>query len=134
MQIFSWINLLLYLLILIAFCRFFYRKINSPENEFPVFAVTGFVLSAAVVGGLALLSVTHDAKYTLAGSAWSFIVEGRYHAFPVVFIQLLALTIIGKRNDLFEFQAIFFNCLFSFIYSAFIEFSSPGLLYRESCA
>ena len=132
MQIFSWINLLLYLLILIAFCIFFYKKINSPKNEFPVFAVTGFVLSAAVVGGLALLSVTHDAKYTLAGNAWSFIVEGRYHAFPVVFIQLLALTIISKRNDLFRFRRFSSSRHFSFIYSAFIECSSPALLHRKS--
>ena len=65
MQIFSWINLFLYLWMVIAFCIFLYRKRNSSHNEFPVFAVTGFVLSTAMVGGLAWLSVTHDAKYTL---------------------------------------------------------------------
>jgi len=115
MQIFSWINLLLYLLVLIAGCIFFHRKMNSQKNEFPVFVVTGFIFSAAVVGGLALLSLTHDVHYTLAGNAWSFIVEGRYHAFPAVFIQLVALTIIGKRNDLFHirrFSSIAFSLLF----------------------
>ncbi len=133
MQIFSWINLILYLWVLIAFCRFFYRKINSSKNEFPVFAVLGFFLSAAVVGGLALLSVTHDAKYTLAGNAWSFIVEGRYHAFPVVFIQLLALTIIAKRNDLFYFRRIS-SIAFSLLFTLLLLNSAHQVYYTVKVA
>ncbi len=115
MQIFSWVNLLLYLLILIVAFNFFYKKLRSPKGYFPVFIATGFILSAAVVGGLALLSLTHDVKYTLSGSAWSFIMEGRYHAFPVVFVQLLALSSIAKRNDLFRpraFSSIIISLLF----------------------
>ena len=104
MQVFSWVNLLLYLLILIVAFNFFYKKLRSRKGDFPVFIAAGFILSAAVVGGLAMLSLTHDVKYTLSGSAWSFIMEGRYHAFPVVFVQLLALSIIAKRNDLFRFR------------------------------
>jgi len=133
MQIFSWINLLLYLVILIAFCTFFYRKIHSPKNEFPVFAFTGFFVSAAVVGGLALLSVTHDAKYTLGGNAWSFIVEGRYHAFPVVFIQLLAITIIAKRNDLFHFRR-FSSIAFSLLFILLLFSSAHQVYYTVKVA
>ena len=115
MQIISWINLLLYLLTLIASYIFFYRKTGFRKNEFPVFAVTGFILSAAVIGGLALLSVTHDAIYTLSGNSWSFVWEGRYHAFPVVFVQLFVLTTISKMNELFQFRrfsSIVFSLLF----------------------
>jgi hypothetical protein len=133
MQIFNWINLLLYLVVLIAFCTFFYRKIHSPKNEFPVFAFTGFFVSAAVVGGLALLSVTHDAKYTLGGNAWSFIVEGRYHAFPVVFIQLLAITIIAKRNDLFHFRR-FSSIAFSLLFILLLFNSAHQVYYTVKVA
>jgi len=104
MQLFSWVNLMLYVTILIVACNFFYKKLRSQKGDLPVFIAGGFVLSAAIVGGLALLSLTHDVKYTLSGNAWSFIMEGRYHAFPVLFIQLLALTIIAKKNDLLRLK------------------------------
>ncbi len=106
MQIFSWVNMVLYLFILIVASNFFYKKLKPRKGDLPVFIATGFILSAAIVGGLALLSLTHDMKYTLSGSAWSFIMEGRYHAFPVVFIQLLALSVIAKRNDLFRLKGV----------------------------
>ena len=133
MQIFSWINLLLYLLVLILFYIFFYRKIDSRKNEFPVFAATGFVLSTAVVGGLALLSVTHDIIYSLSGNAWSFIWEGRYHAFPVVFIQLLALTIISKMNDLFHFRR-FSSIAFSLLFVLLLLNSAHQFYYTVKVA
>lgn len=139
MQIFSWINWLFYLLMLIVACNFFYKKLKSAGNDFPVFVAAGFVLSAAIVGGLALLSLTHDVKYTLSGSAWSFIMEGRYHAFPVVFVQLLVLTIIAKRNDLFRikgyssiiFSVLFFllltNSLHQAYYTTKVALNYPGM-------
>jgi len=123
MELLNWINLFFYLCLVIAFCIFFYRKRNSSRGDFPIFIISGTLLSAAIIGGLALLSLTHSPKYTLAGEAWTFIVEGRYYAFSVVFLQLLFLTVVAKRNDLFAGRKVakglvFFLSLLFFLNAA----------------
>jgi hypothetical protein len=104
-QIFSWINLVFYLLIIIFAGKYFYQFRQRTVAGFPVFSFIGFVLSAAIVGELALLSLTHLVKPT-SGGVWTFIVEGRYQAFPVVFLQLLFLTKLPKANSLFKFKPV----------------------------
>ncbi|MEP7375779.1 MAG: hypothetical protein ABI675_20450 [Chitinophagaceae bacterium] len=102
-QLFSWINLLLYLLIVIAASKYFYPYRKRADAGFPVFSFIGFVLSAAIIGELAILSLTHFVKPT-SGGVWTFIVEGRYQAFPVVFLQLFFLTKVAKAGSLLKFK------------------------------
>jgi hypothetical protein len=104
-QIFSWINLILYLIIIIIAGKYFYQFRKRTGAEFPAFSFIGFVLSAAILGELAMLSLTHFVKPT-SGGVWTFIVEGRYQAFPVVFLQLFFLTRLAKGNSLFNFRSI----------------------------
>ena len=102
-QIFSWINLFLYLFIVIIAGKYFYKFRKREGSEFPAFSFIGFTLSATIIGELALLSLTHFVKPT-SGGVWTFIVEGRYHAFPVVFLQLFFLTWLAKSNSVFNFK------------------------------
>ena len=102
-QLFSWLNLIIYLPIIFAGANYFYRFRKRNDPGFPVFSFIGFVLSAAIIGELALLSLTHFEKPT-SGGVWTFIVEGRYQAFPVVFLQLYFFTRLAKSNDLFSFK------------------------------
>jgi len=99
-QLFSWLNLIIYLLIILAAARYFYRFRKGSDAGFPAFSFIGFVLSAAIIGELALLSLTHFEKPT-SGGVWTFIVEGRYQAFPVVFLQLYFFISLAKTNRLF---------------------------------
>lgn len=118
LSIFSRFNLIIYFVLATGFGIYFYRNRNAQKETFPFFGFTGFILSAAIIGGLALLSFTHDVKYTLYGDSWTFIIEGRYHAFPVVFLQLFFLTFVAKKNDLFNFRKIssaVLSCLFALL-------------------
>ena len=133
MEVFSWINLFFYLCLVIAFCIFFYRKRNSSGGDFPIFIITGTLLSAAIIGGLALLSLTHSPKYNLAGEAWTFIVEGRYHAFSVVFLQLLFLTVVAKRNELFAGRKVAKGVIF-FLFFLFFLNSAHQMYYTTKVA
>jgi len=113
-QAFSWINLLLYLVILIMAGKYFYKFGKRGHSEFPAFSFIGFVLSAAIIGELAMLSLTHFVKPT-SGGVWTFIVEGRYHAFPVVFLQLYFFMRLAKSNSLFKFKKAF-SFVLSFLF------------------
>jgi hypothetical protein len=103
-QLFSWINLIIYLPVIIAAANYFYRFRKRNDPGFPAFSFIGFVLSAAIIGELALLSLTHFEKPT-SGGVWTFIVEGRYQAFPVVFLQLYFFIALAKTNNLFRFKS-----------------------------
>lgn len=127
LSLFGWLNLVIYCLLIAGFCIYFYKRRNEGKDKFPVFVITGFILSAAIIGGLALLSFTHDAKYTLSGNPWTFIVEGRYHAFPVVFLQLFFLTLVAKKNDLFSFRKLS-SAILSFLF-VFLLFNSVHQFY-----
>lgn len=96
--IFNWINLLAYAFFLIAGIRYLPVIKKALTENFPVFRVLGFVLSAGIIGELAMLSLTNSPKYTLNGTSWTFIIEGRYQAFAVVFLQLFFLQEMSKLN------------------------------------
>jgi hypothetical protein len=130
---FSWLNLVICFLLLIVFCIYFRRKKKEEKNNFYFFVFTGFLLTAAIIGGLALLSLTHQAKYTLSGTPWTFIVEGRYHAFPVVFLQLLFLIVVAKRNDLFSFRK-FSSACYSLLFILLLLNSVHQLYYTAKVA
>jgi hypothetical protein len=102
-QLFSWLNLIIYLPIIFAGANFFYRFRKRNDTGFPAFSFIGFVLSAAIIGELALLSLTLFEKPT-SGGVWTFIEEGRYQAFPVVFLQLYFFKTLATANNLFRFK------------------------------
>lgn len=102
-QLFSWFNLIIYLPIIIAGAKYFYRFSKRNDPGFPAFSFIGFILSAAIIGELALLSLTHFEKPT-SGGVWTFIEEGRYQAFPVVFLQLYFFKTLATANNLFSFK------------------------------
>ncbi len=116
-QLFSWINLFLYLVILVIAGNNFYRFRKRTE-ALPVFSFVGFVLSAAIIGELAMLSLTHFEKPT-SGGVWTFIEEGRYQAFAVVFIQLFILKALSGAKNLFRVNVISF--LFLLFFANFIH-------------
>lgn len=126
-QIFSWVNLFLYLLIVMACCKYFYRFRKKTDPAFPAFSFIGFVLSAAIIGELALLSLTHFEKPT-SGGVWTFIVEGRYQAFPVVFLQLFFLTRLAKVNSLFKFKPVS-SFVISFLFILYLVNFSHQVYY-----
>jgi hypothetical protein len=97
-MIFSWINLVLYVLFSVGALRYLRTVKKVSANQLPLFKVLGFVLSAAIIGELALLSLSNSPKYTLNGTAWTFIIEGRYQAFAVVFLQLFFLLEFSRIN------------------------------------
>src|SRR5436190_21847644 len=83
--------------------KYFYKFRERANSRFPAFSFIGFMLSAAIIGELAMLSLTHFVKPTSVG-VWTFIVEGRYHAFPVIFLQLYFFMRLAKSNSLFKFK------------------------------
>lgn len=110
-KVFGWINLVVYgaLLISAARCLPFLKK--TKANDFPVFEVVGFVLSAATIGELAMLSLTHTPQYSMSGKSWTYIWEGRYQAFPIVFLQLLFWSKIAKAGGLLAVKNIRSYCM-----------------------
>ncbi|PZR26207.1 MAG: hypothetical protein DI535_15315 [Citrobacter freundii] len=97
-MIFNWSNLIVYVFIFIAGLRFLPVIKKATAKGFPVFNVLGFLLSALIIGELAVLSLTNSPKYTLNGTPWTFIIEGRYQAFAIVFLQLFFLLQCSKIN------------------------------------
>lgn len=111
LQVFSWINLVIYFFILAGACFYFYKARKLPADRFPIFPFVGFIFSSAIIGGLAVMSLTNGAKYTVSGNAWTFIVEGRYHAFPVVFLQLFFLPEVAETKGVFKFKTVYHSVL-----------------------
>ncbi len=105
-KVFGWVNLVVYGLILVSIVRFLPKIKKTDAKSFPIFETVGFVLSASLIGQLALLSLTNSPKYDLSGEPWTFIVEGRYHAFPVVFLQLFFLNSLSKAGRILPLKNI----------------------------
>lgn len=111
-KLFGWINIAVYVCLLVNAVRFIPTVKKSKTNDFPVFEVLGFLLSVAIIGELAMLSLTYSAKYKFSGNSWTFITEGRYQAFAVTFLQLFILSKIAKtgvwfrRRDIREYAIL----------------------------
>jgi hypothetical protein len=131
-QIFSWVNLFLYLLIVIIAGKYFYQFRKGTDPAFPAFSFIGFVLSAGIIGELALLSLTHFEKPT-SGGVWTFIVEGRYQAFPDVFLQLFFLTRLAKANRFFQFKPVS-SFVISLLFALFLVNFSHQVYYTAKVA
>lgn len=122
LKIFNWVNWILYAWIAIALIRYLIEHWKSSAGSFPIFELLGAFLAAAIIGELALLSLTNGLKYTMSNDAWTFIVEGRYHAFPVVFFQLFLLKKIAGIERISRprslYQAIFISCFLLFVFNS----------------
>ena len=130
LRLFNWINWAIYLWIVIAFVRFFLKHINTGASSFPLFEILGSLLSAAIIGELALLSLTNGLKYTVYGETWTFIIEGRYHAFPLVFFQLFLLKKMPGITQLTRpyhfYKVIFTLCFFLFVLNSLHQLYFTG--------
>jgi hypothetical protein len=91
--------------------RYFGKIRNTAIENFPVFELVGLILAASIIGELALLSLTNAVKPTVTGGSWTYIVEGRYHAFPVVFLQLFFLTRVSKPGMFLKFKNLYQSVL-----------------------
>jgi|GEM_PF-2705659 len=91
LYIFNVINLFVYAWIVFIAIKFFSKYLPKRDSELPWFEALGLLITGSIIGELAILSLTNGLKYTISGESWTFIVEGRYHAFPVVFFQLFLL-------------------------------------------
>jgi hypothetical protein len=113
-SVLSLVNLLVYLCLAIMIIRSAIRLIRKQDKGFSVFDVVGTLLSVAIIGELALLSLTNSPKYELYGRGWTFIMESRYHAFVIVFVQLfffLTLSRISNRKETGRFKRLLIVCI-----------------------
>lgn len=85
-QIFNLLNLVVYAVLTIAAVVWFNRR---QQDRYYFFRFTGISLSILIIGELLLLSLFRGRIVYPNGNSWTFIAEGRYHAFVIVFIQLL---------------------------------------------
>ncbi len=86
---FSYINMILYAIFLFIAAQQFYRTAKTPITANSLFKIIGAILSILIVLELAYLSLTNGLKHSVNGNVWTYIVEGRYHAFVIVFIQII---------------------------------------------
>ncbi len=136
LKVFNIINWLIYLWIIFALVRYAARYWNSGWSKFPLFELLGSVISAAIIAELALLSLTNGLKYTVYEESWTFIIEGRYHAFATVFMQLFLLKKVAaiKTPQLtsrfygFIFAACFFLLVLNSIHQVYFT-AKVGLNY-----
>lgn len=119
LRIMNVINWVLYVWISVALVRYIIKNRGTPIASFPLFEIFGAFISITIIAGLALLSLTNGLKYTNTNNAWTFIVEGRYHAFAAVFFQLFLFKQMAAagpiRRPLRLYPAIFHVCFFLFL-------------------
>ncbi len=137
LRVFNFINWLIYLWIIIAVVRYVVRHWNSDWTRFPLFELLGSIISAAIIAELAVLSLFNGLKYTVYEESWTFIIEGRYHAFATVFMQLFLLKKVaairtGRNNSRFYkfiFAACFFLLVLNSIHQVYFT-AKVGLNYQ----
>lgn len=119
LQIFGWTNLVVYFFFVVVASYYFYKVRKVPADGLPIFDFIGFIFSFTIIGELAILSLTNGPQYWESGNTWTFIVEGRYHAFPVVFLQLFFLTKVAQTQGMFKFKS-FHKSILSFCFILFL--------------
>ena len=92
LQILSYCNLAIYAFCIFLLLRWFFTYRNVVLTPYRVFVFAGSVASIAIIATLAYLSLTNELKRSVNGNVWTYIVEGRYYAFVVVFVQLLIFS------------------------------------------
>jgi hypothetical protein len=136
MMFFSKANLVIYFLLLIAAGIYFFKK--RKGSGFSIFYFSGFCLAFAIVAELALLSLTHSTHISVWGYPWTFISEGRYHAFFLVFLQLLffkelafyGFSFSGKNLKKFFLSGLFILLIAESFHQVYIT-SNVALNYKN---
>jgi hypothetical protein len=128
MMFFSNANLVIYFSLLVAAGIYFLKKRKSPEVSF--FYFMGFCLSFAIVAELAFLSLTNSTHFSVLGYPWTFISEGRYYAFLIVFIQLLFFSEFARMA--FSFNGRSFKKTFLWFLFVFFLLESLHQVYITS--
>jgi hypothetical protein len=82
-------NFPLLIILLIVFARFLFLNQLHPKSGQEFFWLFGGIAAAGVVGCLVLLSLTNDKNTGPPIFVWTFVMEDRYYAFPVLFIQII---------------------------------------------
>lgn len=93
MFLFSYLNLLIYFILLIFPFSWLTIIRRSIKDVKWLFKILGTILSMLIIAELAALSVSRSIHTTLQGYKWTFIAEGRYYAFIIVFLQLLLFAV-----------------------------------------
>ncbi|MGC4034693.1 MAG: hypothetical protein QM764_01940 [Chitinophagaceae bacterium] len=99
-NVFSWFNIIIYVgffFMALVFIKKYLWRWRQTES-FPFFSFFGFIISASIVGELAYLSLTTAPQVFPGGTKWTFLAEGRYFAFVIIFIQLFFLSTVGSSD------------------------------------
>jgi hypothetical protein len=73
------------------------KKLTTAEDGFFIF---GSLLYVCTIGSLIYLSITRVAQIDMAGHAWTYVMDERYYAFPMFFVQVVAWYYLCGRLTL----------------------------------
>ncbi len=76
--------------------KYFFKKRWRAVTLTDHFLATGGIASAITMGLLAALSIAY-APFIVAGSKWTFVLEARYFALPLVFVQLVFFVLLFQN-------------------------------------
>jgi len=94
----KWINLVFPFILIYFYIRFFFRKAGKINKPFDVFILYAGGASLATVGMLICLSVTNESNIGPPLGVWTFVMDGRYFALPILVLQLLVFYWLGKAS------------------------------------
>jgi hypothetical protein len=88
-------------ILFIGFSILFFYKIRKKQiNNSHFFILNGLVISYLILFELGLLSLTNAAPQFNNGTIWTYVIEGRYFGFIVIFLQILFIVYLFKSQTL----------------------------------